>query len=152
MSLLSPQCTCIEGSCTSWLKEVWLKDHSNFHSLECFVRQCTSLVDESLFSYMMLNTRNAVMKWVTHAFMQCLWKFTCQYSHPATLLPPTGTVCSPDASIASENKAGWTHHIILQSPDQHLSVYSTHPFAEHQSHKSQSTTKKKKKNPNDLNN
>lgn len=66
MSLLSPQCTCMEGSCTSWLKEVWLKDHRNFHSFERFVHQRTSLADVSLFSYMMLNTRNAMMKWVTH--------------------------------------------------------------------------------------
>lgn len=142
MSLLSPQYTCRKGSCTFWLKEVWLKDHRNSHSLECFVHQCTWLADVSLFGYMMLNTRSAMTKWITHPFMQCFWKFACRYSRSATLLPPTGTVCSPDANIAAENKAGWIDHTFLQPPDQRLWVYSTHPFAELQSHRSQSTTEK----------
>lgn len=63
MSLLLPQYTCRKGSCISWLKEVWWKVHRNCHSLECFVHQCTSLADVSLFYDMTLNTRGAMTKW-----------------------------------------------------------------------------------------
>lgn len=143
MSLLLPQYTCRKGSCISWLKEVWWKVHRNSHSLECFVHQCTSLADVSLFYDMTLNTRGAMTKWgfFCQSFMQCLSKFTSQYSRSATLLPPTGTACSPDANIAAENQAGWIQHTFLQPPDQRLSADSTHPFAELQDHRSQSTTK-----------
>lgn len=57
----------------------------------------------------------------------------------ATLLPPTGTVCSPDASTASGNGAGRPHCTFLRPPDLCLSVYSTRPCAELQSHRSQGT-------------
>lgn len=142
MTLQLPQYTCREGSGTVWLKEVWLKGHRDFHSLERFGHQCTALVDVSLSSYTMLNTRNATTEWVTRAFMQRLRKLTRQYSPPTTLLPPTGTAGSPGASTASGKKAGWTSHTSLQPPGQCLSACSTRPSAELQSHRSQSTAKK----------
>lgn len=144
LSLLSPQYTCREGSCTSWLKEVWWKGHRNSHSLDCFVHQRTALADVSPSSYMMLSTRNAMTKWMTHDFMRYRWKCTGQYSHRTTLLPPTGTACSPDASTASEKKAAWARRTFLQPPGQRLSVCSTRPSAALQSHRSQSTAKKPK--------
>lgn len=80
-----------------------------------------------------------------HSHWTAVWKFTWQYSHPTTLLPPSGTVCSPDANTLSENKAAWMDHTFLPPPGQLLWVCSTHPSAELRSRRSQSTVKKPKR-------